>query len=125
NIAVNQSNIYLTDFFSQLAQRKIAYPEATTYLLKRNGVSYECHDGQRKEIYNRQKAKAKVKASRMSELQEQLSDYLSSLDLNNSDNDYSDEENHSHYLLYRTCVTSKQQSTSNEQIAYLGAKTRL
>ncbi|MCS5710600.1 hypothetical protein [Candidatus Berkiella aquae] len=126
NIAINPSNSYLKDFFLQLAERNIVYPEATTYLLKRNNITYECHDGERKEIYNRQKAKANVKASRMSELQEQLSEQLSALELDDySDSEVSDEETQA-YLPYHGATSSKLQTVyCNQQIAHLASKARM
>lgn len=72
NIAINSNNSYLAAFFGLIAEKNIVFPADTTYLLKRNGTSYECHGGERKIIYDRQKIKVKNAASRLSELDEQL-----------------------------------------------------
>lgn len=87
NIAINSANIYLKDFFVLLHNSKIEFPQDTTYLLKRNGLSYELHDGNRKEIYNRQKSKDKATARRSAELAS-LTDKLNELAID----DYSNED---------------------------------
>lgn len=78
NIAINVKNTYLNDFFVLLHNSKIQFPVATTYLLKRTGLSYELHDNNRKEIYNKHKSKAKVAGRRSAELAS-LTDKLSDL----------------------------------------------
>lgn len=96
NIAINPSNKYLTEFFDMLRESNIIFPESTTYLLKRNGLSYELHDGNRIEIYNRSKLRAEVASRRISELTEQLRQMSTTDD---AEDDYelsSDEEGH-HY----------------------------
>jgi len=86
NIALNISNIYLKDFLVLLHSSNIQFPANTTYLLKREGISYELHDGNRKEIYNRQKSKDKLSAKRTADLAA-LTDRLSELAVNDDDND--------------------------------------
>jgi hypothetical protein len=84
NIAINSTNTYLKDFLVSLHNSNIEFPAATTYLLKREGLSYELHDGSRKEIYNRQKLKNKVNARRSAELAS-LADKLNELAIDDSD----------------------------------------
>jgi hypothetical protein len=87
---INPSNQKLANFFSLLTESQIVYPENMTYILKRSGISYMNHNGERSEIYNRQKARVKVSARRVSEIAEQLSDL--SLDDNSVEySDYSEE----------------------------------
>jgi hypothetical protein len=76
NIAINPANKYLTAFFDLLAHENIIFPEQTTYLLKREGLSYELHDGNRKEIYNRSKIRADIDSRRISEKQQLRTKYV-------------------------------------------------
>ena len=85
NIALNKENSFLKDFFVLLHNSNIEFPANTTYLLKREGISYELHDGNRKEIYNRQKSKEKLNAKRAADLAA-LTDKLSELAVNDDDN---------------------------------------
>lgn len=86
NIAINSANTYLQNFFVSLHNSNISFPADTTYLLKREGLSFELHNGDRKEIYNRQKSKDKISARRSAELAS-LADKLNELTID----EYSEE----------------------------------
>ncbi len=123
NIAINSTNTYLKDFFVLLHNSKIQFPLATTYLLKRSGLSYELHDGNRKEIYNRQKSKDKITARRSAELAS-LTDKLNELALD----DYSDQESDSeitytpHYATLSDYLPSASKPVSPIYTRHMSAK---
>lgn len=75
-IVVHPSNLALQNFFSSLAEQKISFPRDTTYLIYRKGDSYEKRNGEKKEIYNREKIRYKhsnqIKSVRVRKLAEQL-----------------------------------------------------
>ncbi len=77
-IVINVDNGKLNEFFAALDNNdpKILFPENVTFILKRNGTSYEKKDGLKKEIYNRPKAKAKFASRRVTELAEELNEML-------------------------------------------------
>ncbi|MGE3318656.1 MAG: hypothetical protein AB7I18_05115 [Candidatus Berkiella sp.] len=87
NIAINSANARLADFFGLLAGSHIQFPSETTYLLKRGGISYECHNKNRTEIYNREKMRNKVSARRSAELAE-LSDRLNELSIDEDEHEF-------------------------------------
>ncbi len=87
-ILINTDNIRLHNYFVVLRSMNVIYPESVTYLMKREGITFECQGEQKREIYNRQKAKAKIASRRSSELQEQLDMMLSDIE---DEDDESDE----------------------------------
>lgn len=76
-IIISPDSKDLTAFFALLAANKILFPKGTTYRLERTGKTYERYNSDDKCIYDRQKIRAKVKASRLSELDQQLREELS------------------------------------------------
>lgn len=127
NIAINPSNKYLKEFFDLLQDRNIIFPESTTYLLKRTGVSYELHDGNRVEIYNRKKLRDKVASRRIAELEEQLS--LMSMNDDEQDDHYdmlSDNESQQytpHFATLNDYLTEPH--TANDLRMGTGARAKL
>jgi hypothetical protein len=59
NIVIKADNGKLENFFRILEEEKISLANDKYYIMKREGISYECSDREQKEIYNRQKIKEK------------------------------------------------------------------
>lgn len=116
NIAINPSNSYLKEFFDMLHDKNILFPESTTYLLKRTGLSYELHDGNRVEIYNRKRIRSKVETRRISELEAQLREVSLSDDEEDNYQSSSDDERYQytpHFASVSDYVAQPRQAKTN------------